>query len=195
MLKSIPGPVKDYSRPTLWAGLITYLLGYAVFGFLLAMPSPALPTVAFTGVVVGVMLLSLAGSLAPDRSRRGSFILSVLGALPLIGVIAWAGSIAGAKAFSIAVFSVVFWGSTWAIAETQDIAGPIALVFGWVAIVSWAANAAAFLAGVLFMFVSSGCAALGERLGDRWDSRARFLVLTSTAGLGLTLGWLGHRVF
>lgn len=184
----------DYSRVTVWSALLAYLLGYAVFGFLLAMPSPALPAVALTGMAVGVLMLSLAGALAPDLSLRGSFILAVLGAVPLIGVVAWAGSIAGAQAFAIAVLSVVFWGLAWAIAETQEIAGPIALAFGWVAIVSWVANATVFLAGVLFMFVSSGCAALGDRLGDRWDTRDRFWVLILTAGFGLLLGWLGRKV-
>lgn len=195
MLKPLPGSIKPYPRVTLGTALTTYLLGCAVFGFLLAMPSPSLPPVAWTGVGIGVFMLSLAGALAPDHSLRGSFLLAVFGAIPLIGTVAWASTLVGAPAFSVAVLSVVFWGLTWAIAEDKEIAGPIAIAFSWIAIVSWVANAAAFLAGVLFMFISSGYPALGESMGDRWDTWPRFWILLLTAGCGLTLGWLGRTGF
>ncbi len=191
MLTSPP----DYAAFNKWLVLMVYCLGYALFGFLLAMATPTLPPLAFMGVVGGVVFLSWAGALASGNRPQLSFVVSALGAVLLTGAVAWAATIAGPKAFSGAVLSVVFWGMTWAMAESQPIAGSIALAFGWVAIVSWVANAAVFLAGVIFMFVSSGCTVMGERLGDQMDSREIFLTLAMTAGLGLGLGWLGRVMF
>jgi hypothetical protein len=185
----------DYSDFHKWTALMAYLLGYAFFGFLLAMASPTLPALAVTGMTGGVICLAWAGALAAGNRPQQSFSLSALGAVLVTGAVAWAATISGAKAFAGAVLSVVFWGLTWALAESEPIAGPVALAFGWVAIVSWAANAAVFLAGVIFMFVSSGCTAMGERLGEQMESSEIFVMLTLLAVAGLGLGWLGRGIF
>jgi hypothetical protein len=179
-----------------WSALAVYIVGYACFGFLLAMPTAGLPAIAFTGVVFAVVLLSLAGALASrDGGMKRSFIVAALGALLLTGAVAWAATLAGAKAFSGAVLGAVVWGLAWTIAESKPIAGVMTLALGWVAVVSWATNAAVFLAGVVFMFVSSGCTVIGERLGDRYGTAETFGILVGAAGIGLTLGWMCRDIF
>ncbi len=186
-------PSPDYPDITAWAALSAYLLGYTFFGYLLAMPTPNLPFGAWLLVVSSVLILALAGALA-DRLRR-SFILAAVGALLLTGCVAWAASLVGDKAFSGAVLGTIIWGLAWAIAESKPIAAATALALGWVAVVSWAASAAVFLAGVIFMFVSSSCPVIGERLNRYYGSSQTFMILTLAAGLGLSLGWIGQTVF
>jgi hypothetical protein len=176
------------------AALGTLLLGYACIGFLLAMPSArhtaGLLPWAFGGILAQIWGVGLASTLG---NTRRPFIVALVGSTLVTAVVASVIDVRGDKAASATVISMLTWGITWATLVTDELAGPLLMVFGWTAVIAWLSNAGILIAGLVFTFMATALPALGDRLG-RGLHPSMVLLLTGLAcSLGLSLGWFAQH--
>jgi serine/threonine-protein kinase len=106
---------------------------------------------------------------------------------------------AGAEAWGVAwtAIMVMAWAVAWAVAKSalgstnaKVNADPIAVVFSLLL----AGFAAAFVGYTVFIAGEILENVVGDKL-QGFNKVNTFLILASTSGLGLGLGWLGHRIF
>lgn len=104
-----------------------------------------------------------------------AYLLAAFKAPYIVWIVAWAvavgGAVAGIEAWTVVgVWAVAgVWAVTWAVAVT------------WAMAVTWA--------------VIWAVASAGEKLQKSFSKLHTFLILASTCSLGLSLGWLGHKIF
>lgn len=180
---TIPTPV-----PALWAPLFLYLLGYAAIGFLLSLPGSTVQHGLFFGAIVGIGVLAWAGAM------RQGFVVALLGAAILAGMLLWAISLSEVKVAAASVVGALVWGMVWLTAVADEDAFPMAIMLVVLTLVAWAIKSAVFIVGVIATFICCTSPTLGDHLRGSFGAPYTFFVLVMVGELGLGLGWLLERV-